>query len=82
MINKTDSNSQYSSSVPRCWNVIQGRINVVWSLWGVVANILDYAFLVIKFEFQSHYCIHFQTNIHGKGMVWFVFFVLMAYQPL
>ena len=35
---------------------------------GIVANVLDSDTVVIKFEFQSCYCIHFQTNSLGKGM--------------
>ena len=34
-----------------------------------VAKVLDSSRLSIsKFELQSHYCIHFQTNTLGKGM--------------
>ena len=29
---------------------------------GIVANVLDYDFVVSKFELQSHYFVHFRTN--------------------
>ena len=33
-----------------------------------MAKIMDCGFEVSKFELQSHYYIHFQTNTHRKGM--------------
>ena len=38
------------------------------SLHGIVANMLDYNIIVSKFELQSCYRIHFQTNALGKGI--------------
>ena len=35
---------------------------------GVKANVLDGAIQVSKFALQSHYYVHFRTNIPGKGM--------------
>ena len=43
----------------------------------VVTNELDCDIVVKKFELQSHYYIHFQTNTLGKGIntsflqIWF-----------
>ena len=34
---------------------------------GVMANMLDYNIEESEFEFQSCYCVHFRTNILGKG---------------
>ena len=31
---------------------------------GVVANLMDYDIVVCKFELQSRYYVHFQTNTH------------------
>ena len=40
------------------------------SLWhrGVVANFLDCDIVENEFELQSHYYVHFQTNIVRKGV--------------
>ena len=35
---------------------------------GVVVNVLDCDIVVSKFEIQSWYYVHFQTNAFGKGM--------------
>ena len=34
----------------------------------VVANVLDCNIIVIEFEFQLHYYVHFWTNTFEKGM--------------
>ena len=35
---------------------------------GVVANVLDFDIVVIEFELQSHYYVHFQIHTVRKGM--------------
>ena len=35
---------------------------------GVVVIVLDCDFVVIEFELQSRYYVHFRTNALGKGM--------------
>ena len=40
---------------------------------GVVTNVLDCDIGVSKFEFQSHYYVHFQSNTLGKGVNSFIF---------
>ena len=35
---------------------------------GVMVKAMDCRITVSEFEFQSHYHIHFQTNILGKGI--------------
>ena len=37
-------------------------VNKEWYLRGVDANVLEYDIVVSKFEFQSHYYVHFRTN--------------------
>ena len=34
----------------------------------VMVKVLDSGIVVSKFELQSRYCVHFQTNTQGKGM--------------
>ena len=44
----------------------------LYILWGnpyvIVTNMLDWNILVCKFELQSHYYIHFETNTFHKDM--------------
>ena len=37
------------------------------SFCGVVADMLDCYIIVIKFELESHYTVHFEINTFGKG---------------
>ena len=42
--------------------------NWVWTLCGVVANVLNYDIVLSEFELQSRYNIRFRINTLGKGM--------------
>ena len=46
--------------------------NIKWSPHSIEAKMLDCNSIASRFEFQSHYYIHFQTNTFGKGVNSFI----------
>ena len=51
-------------------------------LISVMVKILDHRIIVSKFEFQSHYYIHFQIKTFGKSMNTFILTAMGYIVPL
>ena len=46
----------------------------IWSLRGVMVNVLACNTVVSEFELQLRYYVHYQANTFGSGLICFFFF--------